>query len=243
MSVDSLHVASATGVDVALPIAGAGSRSYAFLIDWHIRVLFAGAWFIVAALVVAGSLTKVGAASSGGRVLVILPAILLYVLYHPVLEIAMRGRTPGKRMAGVRLVTRHGGTPSVGAVLIRNVFRLLDTLPAFYMLGLVVTLATRDAVRIGDMAAGTLLVKDDSASLAALDALAGVSRDTVHDPVLIDVAHDLLRRWDELDPARRTTLARSMLTRLGVEVIGPDVHEEALRTQLRTRLAGGDTTR
>ena len=42
----------------------------------------------------------------------------------------MRGRTPGKRIAGVRLVTREGDIPGVGALLLRNVFRLLDSLPA-----------------------------------------------------------------------------------------------------------------
>ena len=49
----------------------------------------------------------------------------------------MRGRTPGKRMAGVRIVARDGGAPSVGALLVRNVFRLIDSLPLLYGVGLV----------------------------------------------------------------------------------------------------------
>src|SRR2546421_10292875 len=70
----------------------------------------------------------------------------------------MRGSTPGKRMAGVRIVARDGGGPSAGALLTRNVFRLVDSLPLFYGVGLITVVLTRDNLRIGDMAAGTLLV-------------------------------------------------------------------------------------
>jgi len=237
MNRDSLHIASATGVDVALPVAGAGSRSYAFLVDWHIRALIALAWFFTATIIVVGSPGKLNQATDRQALLIALPAMLIYFLYHPVLEVVMRGRTPGKRLAGVRLVTRFGGTPSVGALLVRNVFRLLDSLPAFYMVGLVTALVTRDAVRIGDMAAGTLLVRDGTASVAALDALAGVARDTTHDPVLIDLAQDLLRRWEELAPERRETLARSVLERLGVKV-PPGMDSLPPREQLRAALTG-----
>ncbi len=102
-------------------------------------------------------------------------------------------------MAGVRIVTRDGGTPSVGALLVRNVFRLIDSLPLFYLTGIVVSLVSREHLRIGDMAAGTLLVHDGGEAVAALDVLANVARDTPHDPALIDLAQDVLRRWDELE--------------------------------------------
>ena len=51
MSTDALVVTSPTGVDVELAIAGPGSRAYAFLIDWHIRLLAALAWFVAGALI------------------------------------------------------------------------------------------------------------------------------------------------------------------------------------------------
>jgi uncharacterized RDD family membrane protein YckC len=238
MDRDSLYISSATGVDVTLPVAGAGSRSYAFLVDWHIRALFALAWFFLLTAILVGSPGRLRGASNGTTLLITLPAALIYLLYHPVLEIAMRGRTPGKRLAGVRVVTREGGTPSVGALLMRNVFRLLDSLPAFYMVGLTSTLVTRDAVRIGDMAAGTLLVQDGADSVAALDTLANVARDTVHDPELIDLAHDLLRRWDQLEPDRAEALARALLTRLGVQK-PTGTYAPSTRGQLLAALAGG----
>jgi uncharacterized RDD family membrane protein YckC len=236
MDRDSLYIASATGVDVTLPVAGAGSRSYAFLVDWHIRVLFALAWYLLATTILLGTPGRLAGASDGAKLWIGVPTALLYFLYHPVLEIAMRGRTPGKRLAGVRVVTREGGAPSTGQLLMRNVFRLLDSMPAFYMVGLTSTLVTRDAVRIGDMAAGTLLVRDGAESVAALDSLANLARDTTHDPALIDLTHDLLRRWPELEPQRREALARALLARLGVaESQGMD--KPALDAQLRAALS------
>jgi len=68
---------------------------------------------------------------------------------HHVVELALRGSTPGKRMAGVRIVARDGGAPSVGALLTRNVFRLVDSLPLFYGVGLITVVLTREHLRIG----------------------------------------------------------------------------------------------
>ncbi|MBS0395165.1 MAG: stage II sporulation protein M [Proteobacteria bacterium] len=179
MGTEQLTIASATGVDVSLPIAGPGSRSYAFVIDWHVRLLLAAAWFLAGTLIVTGALLPRSAAldSRTFALGVLLPSLALYFLYHPVLETAFGGRTPGKRIAGVRLVTRRGDTPSPGALLIRNLFRVIDSLPAFYLVGLLACFATRDRVRIGDLAAGTVLVLDQRAALAALDGYRALARD------------------------------------------------------------------
>src|SRR3954447_17291140 len=154
-----VRIPSVTGVDVELKIAGPGGRSYAFVIDWHIRFLAAAAWFIGGTIAYAGGLRllpgdEVGAAYT---FVVIVPSVVIYFLYHPVLEVLLRGQTPGKRMAGVRLVAlADGGAPGIGALLVRNVFRLVDSLPSFYAVGLLTTMVTKHAVRIGDIAAGTL---------------------------------------------------------------------------------------
>jgi uncharacterized membrane protein SpoIIM required for sporulation len=157
-----LVVESVTGVDVALPVAGPGARSFAFLIDWHIRASAAVAWYVLGALIYNGrwSLAPPLSPEAGWFIGVVSPAAVIFFLYHPFLEVAMRGRTPGKRIAGVRLVTRAGGVPAVGALLTRNVFRIVDSFPFLYGVGLIATLASRDHVRIGDLAAGTLLIYD-----------------------------------------------------------------------------------
>jgi uncharacterized RDD family membrane protein YckC len=137
--------------------AGIGSRAYAFLIDWHIRLLAALGWF-AAAIAVLG--TDLAVLAEHWR-WSLLPPALLYFLYHPVLELALHGDTPGKRTAGLRTVTRDGRTPGVGALLTRNLLRVVDSLPLFYALGLVVMFCTREQVRIGDLVAGTVVVYDE----------------------------------------------------------------------------------
>ncbi len=151
---------SVTGVEVMLPIAGPGARSFAFLIDWHIRLILAVAWFVVSALIhnARWSLAQPVIPDAAWFILVLTPTAVIFLLYHPVLEIAMRGRTPGKRFAGVRIVDRNGGSPGIGALLTRNAFRIIDSLPLAYGAGLSVSMMTAEHVRIGDLAAGTVLV-------------------------------------------------------------------------------------
>lgn len=215
---DQLEIASATGVDLQLNVAGPGARSYAFVVDWHIRLLLALAWYIIANFAYIGSLEIMNPDSAGFSTysfIVLFPPTLIYGLYHPVLEIAMRGRTPGKRMAGVRIVTQDGQTPGVFAILIRNVLRLLDSLPVAYAVGLVCTMLTKQAVRIGDIAAGTLLVYDTDAQ-----ALAGQTMEL--DPEAVaeyglektELIHELLDRWEELEVERRQALAGTLLRQL-----------------------------
>src|SRR5690349_1037526 len=111
----ALIVDSVTGVEVELAVAGPGARSFAFIIDWNIRAILAIAWFCVGMMIYNGSFTNLTPpleADGSWISFIALPASAIYLLYHPLLEMAMRGRTPGKRIAGVRLVTRSGGAPA-----------------------------------------------------------------------------------------------------------------------------------
>lgn len=217
MAAEELSVRGLTGVDMRLRVAGPGTRSYAFVIDWHVRVLLALAW-LLAGLLLRRALSHAAGAPLDSRPFVFavaVPAALIYVLYHPVLEVAMGGLTPGKRKAGARIVTREGSTPGTGALLMRNLFRLIDSLPVLYVVGLACCLLTQRRVRIGDLAAGTLLVLDESAatqSLGRLGALLGRSGLQAEALVLV---RDLLDRWPELTAERRVTLARAVLSKLG----------------------------
>jgi uncharacterized RDD family membrane protein YckC len=236
-----LVVDSATGVAVSLPVAGPGARSYAFIIDWHIRVVVAIAWYVVAALIFNGewSLGAPLEPSAGWFGLVLLPAAAIYLLYHPVLEIAMRGRTPGKRMAGVRIVTHDGALPAVPAHLIRSVFRLIDSFPVFYGIGLVTAVVTKNHVRIGDLAAGTLLVYDRGQEVV-LEHVSATALGTRLDAHTAELVNDLLARWSMLDADVRARLARTLLTKLrGTNVDALD--DAGLRAQLE-QLAAGDET-
>src|SRR5580698_11167832 len=214
MNAEALVVTSPTGVDVELAIAGPGSRAYAFLIDWHIRLLAALTWYVAAAYKLTGlPYLAVGSPPSSFAIAGI-PAVDIYFLYHPLVELAMRGRTPGKRMAGVRLVNRLGGTPSTLALLIRNGFRIIDSLPVFYGVGLCITLFSAQRVRLGDLAAGTLLVHDGDDEVKALAQLGSLRLNSSLDAGTIALGNDLLLRWSDLQPSRRQELARDLLRRI-----------------------------
>jgi len=231
-------VSGAPGAELDLPIAGPGSRSYAFLIDWHIRALLALAWLVVGLLAINGGLRW--SPGGGGKpaatvaLLAVLPALVIYLLYHPIVELWMRGQTPGKRMAGVRIVNAQGGLPSGGAILIRNVFRLIDSLPALYCVGLACTFMTRQRVRVGDLAAGTFLMVDEPVPPAAFDSYRTSSALGDGDIAGIELARQILERWPELEPGRRRQLARSLLGRIERE---PAAGLDALtETELQDRL-------
>jgi uncharacterized RDD family membrane protein YckC len=225
-----------TGVDVSLPIAGPGSRSYAFVIDWHIRLVLALAWFVAAMLLEFGGLRfhlEKSKPDLSLLLLVFLPPMVIYFLYHPVLELLMRGQSPGKRMAGVRVVTVNGGTPGVGAVLIRNIFRLIDCLPALYLVGLATTLLSAQRVRIGDMAAGTLLVMDEHvpSKYLELDGVAGAEAEV--DFATRDLIQQILERWSSLGVDKRDAIARALLKKsLGAAEDADALDDAALRARL-----------
>jgi len=232
---EQLRIAGLTGVEISLDIAGAGSRSYAFVIDWHIRLLLALAWLAPVWMM------AIRNGHAGYSNFIGLPALCIYFFYHPVLEVAMHGSTPGKRMAGVRIVTRNGGTPSAGALIVRNIFRLIDSMPALYLVGLLCCLITAQRVRIGDMAAGTLLILDQPNSTRSLGKLGLLVAQSGLTPDLVELIDDVLARWQSLDTNKRGVLARTILARAD-PTLAPEalagVGDNELHRRLTARLAG-----
>jgi uncharacterized RDD family membrane protein YckC len=238
MSSPQITLQTVTGVDVELTIAGPGSRAYAFVIDWHIRLLLALLWLLVGHLIFFRGLKMTPNPGSSYVLWVWLPTVLIYVFYHPVLEIAMRGRTPGKRIAGVRLVTREGDIPSAGSLLLRNVFRILDSLPVCYLVGLITVVLTEHHVRIGDIAAGTLLVMDHDSSASSFASTTAAKSGLT--PQAADLIQELLDRWPALDEHTRGTIARTLLARVEPQIAADDLARLTsldLRERLLAKLA------
>ena len=214
-----LKLHSPDSVDYQLEIAGIGARSHAFVIDWHIRLLLAVAWLMAFGFIFSiWQDLKIDNWKNMPTLLLmtwLVPAGMIFFLYHPVLEIAMSGRTPGKRMAGVRLVSLNGQPPGAGALLLRNVFRLLDSLPGFYGIGLVSVALTRHQVRIGDMAAGLVLVYDDSVNAKILQRATNLALHSALKPQDQTLLLDLLERWSQLNADVRIRLGTQFLDRIG----------------------------
>jgi uncharacterized RDD family membrane protein YckC len=147
---DRLVIATPEGIELALDLAGLGSRFSSGLIDFAIKTV------ITAALLVA-------AIPLGGLVAVAVEAAVplgVYIGYDILFETLGSGRTPGKRASGLRVLRADGSPEDVVASLVRNVVRLVDGLPLFYVPGIVSILLTRRNQRLGDLAAGTIVVRE-----------------------------------------------------------------------------------
>ncbi|MHB8746670.1 MAG: RDD family protein [Gammaproteobacteria bacterium] len=247
---ERITLLSADATELALQVAGIGSRCYAFIIDWHIRLLLALAWIVGASWlfsVLEGSAWPAGwfqhlkAAPRWSGYTVFVPPLLLFFFYHPVLEVAMSGRTPGKRMAGVRIIGNDGNSATLGALLIRNVFRLIDVLPGFYIVGLTVALLHPRQLRIGDIAAGTLLVYEERPQEQTLQRLTTRRVDTGLTPAAFDVLDELLARWSQLERPQRIRLAEQFLHSAGRTLPASDRsdrYDRALRDTLQQLAMG-----
>lgn len=145
----------AEGVEIRLRIAGPMPRAGAYLIDFLIRVLLLLSGVI---------LCMVTGMAFGGRVaegLMLLAWFLLDWLYPVLFEAGRRGATPGKRFMGLRVVQASGSPITFGQALVRNFLRFIDSMPLYtYAFGLVSCLASARFQRLGDLAAGTVVVYD-----------------------------------------------------------------------------------
>jgi uncharacterized RDD family membrane protein YckC len=145
---DRMAIATPEGVEVELTLAGIGSRFIAGAIDFAIQA------------VVGGSLALILQPAGSTGVAILTSAWFAVVFFYDVLfEVLGGGRTPGKRATGLRVV-RSGGRPiTLVRSAIRNILRLIDILPALYAVGMTSIFITRHNQRIGDLAAGTHVVR------------------------------------------------------------------------------------
>ena len=227
---DTITIATPEGVELELTLAGAGSRFVSALADLTIQILI---------LIGAGiALSQIGKA---GAALLALVSFAVVTTYDVLFEVFASGRTPGKRMNGLRVV-RSGGEPvRFVTSAIRNALRAIDFLPFAYVIGAVTILATRNNQRLGDIAAGTLVVRERRAAT-----IAGAVAEATPPPVTISwdtsavtadetaaVRRFLERRW-EIELGARRQLARTFASRLRPKVAGapPGVGDEEFLTLL-----------
>lgn len=143
----------ADGVEIRLRMAGPMPRAGAYVIDLLIR----GVVLTVVSIVVGFSGIAIGEKVVSG--LLLLLWFLMDWLYPVYFESGKRGATPGKRLVGLRVVQASGSPITVGQAVIRNFLRFIDGMPAFtYVCGLASCLATGRFQRLGDLAAGTVVV-------------------------------------------------------------------------------------
>jgi uncharacterized RDD family membrane protein YckC len=145
-------------VDLAYDVAGIGSRCLAAVIDTLLLLLILGA-LGAALFITLGQLVPVSVQSLVLAVWALL-SFAGFWGYYLAFELAWGGQTPGKRLLGLRTV-REGGRPiTASASAIRNLVRVADFIPFGYGLGALVMFADQRSRRLGDLAAGTLVVRE-----------------------------------------------------------------------------------
>lgn len=140
-------VATPEGVDLSLVPAGAVPRASAFAIDLLLRGVLLGAIALV--------LSMLGRFGTG---LILLAAFLVEWFYPVAFEVLADGATPGKRALGLRVVEADGRPVGFAGSMIRNLLRTADFLPFLFGFGLLFMLFHPRFQRLGDLAAGTLVV-------------------------------------------------------------------------------------
>jgi uncharacterized RDD family membrane protein YckC len=243
-SSETLNIETPENVIFGFEIAGIGSRFLAALVDTMLiflmqGIIAAGLFFLVSVLFGSGD----WATETGAVWMFALIGLLLFAIfwgYYIFFEMLTNGQSPGKRLVGLR-VLRSNGTPiSLSESVIRNLVRMIDFLPSLYGIGIVVMFIDQRSRRLGDLAAGTLVVHElKSISLANLESSQPVLLHTHSEAQTaglavgqlsageLNMADDFLRRRGELynRPALALQIAGALSERLELENPPKDAQE------------------
>jgi len=227
---DRFVAATPEGVSLEFVLAGLGSRFLAVFLDLLIQA--AAIAVIVLALVKGiGFSTPARLYVTTGAISLV--GVLLILGYFVLFESLNAGRTPGKAMTGLRVVRVTGGPVGVRASLLRNVVRLVDWLPSLYAVGAILILVTRNHQRLGDMLAGTLVVRERTAVSRLATGTAWNHQAQWLPPELshwdvtnvstpeLDVVNRFLVGRAGYSPEARGRLASDLASRLWPRVAGP----------------------
>jgi uncharacterized RDD family membrane protein YckC len=162
---DELNIDTPELVHIEMPLAGIGSRFIALLVDS--LIWFAGLLVIVVLIAILASSSAPASTSASSDIpeqwavaIVIFIIFLLNWGYFTLFEAFWNGRTPGKRVARIRVIQRSGRAIGLFESMARNLVRYVDQFPFCYAVGVIAIFASRQHQRLGDMAAGTLVVRD-----------------------------------------------------------------------------------
>jgi len=196
------------GIDLLLRPAGPLPRALAWLMDALLRAL------LLTALAIA-----LGVLGVFGKGLFGICAFVISWGYPILFEVLNQGRTPGKKLMKLCVVHDDGTPVGWPASIVRNLLRSVDMLPLFYGLGLLSCLLERQFKRLGDLAAGTLVVYQQERPQARpkLPEVAALRLPFVLQLDEQRALLDFAERSSTLSSARRAELAAIVAPVLGVE--------------------------
>ncbi|WP_257459111.1 RDD family protein [Archangium lipolyticum] len=244
----NLDVATPERVALSLPVAGIGYRCLAYLIDIVLLFLFWVVAYFTFTLLVSDVLGFFEGLSGFTRTLMVVGVFATQWLYWTVCEVVMGGQTPGKRLIGIRVVRVDGSPVGVLESAVRNLVRVVDFLPGLYATGCLSMLLTRQHRRLGDLLAGTLLVREEridldkyTAPAAEAPAVSAASSRMRLAPEDVELILAFLTRAPQLEPAARTRLGTKLVDRYGglgeeeraTVLASPQATESFLRTRVQ----------
>ena len=207
-------VVTPENIPLVLELAGIGTRFGALLVDMLIQSIAT-----IIGLIIFGIIAGVAGVSGVGGDALIVAALIIFIFliwfgYFILFEAIWNGQTPGKRVFGLRVV-RDGGYPvNFFAVATRNLIRIADFLPASYAAGAIAVFLNPEYKRLGDLVAGTLVIKEQAINpLAAFQSVAPAGTAAVSSclPESVVNPYDALTH-DELALLRRYALRRWEMT-------------------------------
>ena len=157
---DQLSIDTPELVAIEMPLAGIGSRFIAILID---NIIWFAAMFVIsiALFMMLPAISAFNKITAQWAVAIYLFLVFLFNWgYFTLFEAFWDGRTPGKRIAKIRVIQRSGRAIGLFESMARNFIRYIDQLPGFYAVGVISVFVTRQHQRLGDLVAGTLVVRD-----------------------------------------------------------------------------------
>jgi uncharacterized RDD family membrane protein YckC len=157
---DQLSIDTPELVTIEMPVAGIGSRFIALLVDYLIWLALILVLFVLDSLLGPSAHPRGGTADKWATAIIIFLIFLLYWGYFTLFEAFWNGRTPGKRVARIRVIQRSGRGISLFEAMTRNLLRFIDFLPLAYGVGVISIFLTRQQQRLGDLAAGTIVVHE-----------------------------------------------------------------------------------
>ena len=220
----TLEVRTPESIAFNYELAGLGSRFLALVVDQAIQIaalvlIFGSVYLALSRTVAVRHATGPDKfAMSLATALIVAIVFAIFFGYFIVFEALWNGQTPGKKLVGIRVV-RDGGYPiDFGASLIRNLIRVGEQLIGYYLFSAISALISPENKRLGDLAAGTIVVRD--ARLATPQSV--TQRET--EPAYASTAYlsgeeralikRFLERRDELSPDRREELAAQLAARV-----------------------------
>jgi uncharacterized RDD family membrane protein YckC len=239
---EKLTIHTPEQIALEFTLAGAGSRFLALAIDTILQVLVlltilllfaAGAWLRVVGVASAGTWMQAAGVIFG---------FVLYYGYFAFFEAMWTGQTPGKRVVGLRVISLSGRPIAPVDSILRNLLRIVDQIPGIYAVGIVSIMVTSRSQRLGDLAAGTVVVVEEAQTAHAtpksfVPAVSGVLGAGKLTPKEVEAIETFLARREALPDARRERAAQQLAEHLRQRLSVPPDRYRSDETLLEDAIA------